>query len=92
MKGDFAIPHGQSKIIRKTAAMFVVKTDQPIADWKTLDNKPVTVVIAYLIPENGNKEHIHYLSDMAQNLMNPSIVHAIHTAKTEKDVYSALNA
>ncbi len=89
MQGGFAIPHAQSPAIRRSA-LFVIKTKQPITDWKTLDGKPVTVAIAYLIPENGSKAHMHYLADMAQKLMNPAIVKALHAAQSKEELYQAL--
>ncbi|RYL88508.1 PTS fructose transporter subunit IIABC [Sporolactobacillus sp. THM7-4] len=91
MEGGFAIPHAQSSSIKR-AAMFVIKTGGKINDWKTLDGKPVSIAIAYLIPENGNAAHMHYLSDMAQKLMNQSVVTALHHARTKNDLFNALNA
>ncbi|TGA98507.1 PTS fructose transporter subunit IIABC [Sporolactobacillus shoreae] len=90
MEGGFAIPHAQTPSIKKSA-MFVIKTNGTINDWKTLDGQPVTIVIAYLIPENGSAAHMHYLSDMAQKLMNQQVVNALHNARTKADVFHALN-
>ncbi|WP_100486985.1 fructose-specific PTS transporter subunit EIIC [Sporolactobacillus pectinivorans] len=91
MEGGFAIPHAQSPTI-ENAAMFVIKTKRKINDWKTLDGLPVSIAIAYLIPENGSSAHMHYLSDMAQKLMNQSIVSALQNARTKKELFNALNA
>jgi PTS system, fructose-specific, IIB component/PTS system, fructose subfamily, IIC component len=91
MEGGFAIPHAQSSTINQSA-MFVIKTNGQFKDWKTLDGQPVTIAIAYLIPENGSAAHIHYLSDVAQKLMNQSVVSALHQATTKNEIYNALNA
>ncbi|MFX3616563.1 MAG: fructose-specific PTS transporter subunit EIIC [Sporolactobacillus sp.] len=91
MESGFAIPHAQSAAINQSA-MFVIKLPNEITDWKTLDGQGISIAIAYLIPEKGSTAHMHYLSDMAQKLMNQSVVHALHQARTKGDIYQALNA
>lgn len=91
MEGGFAIPHAQSTTVRRSS-MFVVKVNRQISDWKTLDGKPVSIAIVFLIPEKGNVAHMHYLSDVAQKLMDQSVVSALHQAKTKGDLFNALKA
>lgn len=91
MEGGFAIPHAQSQAVRQSA-MFVVKVNRQISDWKTLDGNPVSIAIVFLIPEKGNVSHMHYLSDIAQKLMDQSVVSALHQAKTKGELFNALKA
>ncbi|GAY76675.1 PTS system, galactose-inducible IIB component [Sporolactobacillus inulinus] len=89
MEGGFAIPHAQSQTI-KQAAMLVVKLEDPITDWKTLDQKPVRFVIAFLIPPKGSSAHLHYLSDVAQKLMDQDKVEALSRAENPATIYELL--
>lgn len=89
MEDGFAIPHAQSPAI-KESAMFIIKLNTELKDWQTLDEQPVSIAVVYLIPEAGNNAHMHYLSEMAQKLMNHSVVQKLKNAQTEREVYQAL--
>lgn len=89
MENGFAIPHAQSAAI-KESAMFVIKLNNALKDWQTLDEKPVSIAVAYLIPESGSTAHMHYLSEMAQKLMNQSVVQALKNSHTKGEIYQAL--
>ncbi|MFT8311468.1 MAG: fructose-specific PTS transporter subunit EIIC [Sporolactobacillus sp.] len=90
MEDGFAIPHAQSETIKK-AAMLAVKLETPITDWPTFDQKPVTFVIAFLIPPKGSEAHLHYLSDTAQKLVDKRIVHELNTATNADQIYALLH-
>lgn len=77
MAGGFAIPHAKTNAVDEPMVM-VVKTAQPVADWSTMDNKPVEVAIALLIPDTqAGTEHLRLLSRTAMLLMRPQFCEAI---------------
>jgi fructose-specific phosphotransferase system IIA component len=90
MENGFAIPHAQSETIKK-AAMLAVKLEEPIKDWQTFDQKPVTFVIAFLIPPKGSEAHLHYLSDTAQKLVDKNTVEQLIAAKSAEQIYMLLS-
>lgn len=90
MEGGFAIPHAQSDTILE-ATMLVVKLVDPISDWQTFDQKPVTFVIAFLIPPKGSEAHLHYLSDTAEKLVNKNTVNQLIGAENADLIYALLS-
>ncbi|WP_422784815.1 PTS sugar transporter subunit IIA [Sporolactobacillus laevolacticus] len=89
MEGGFAIPHAQSDTILE-ATMLVVKLADPISDWQTFDQKPVSFVIAFLIPPKGSEAHLHYLSDTAAKLVNKNTVNQLIDAENADLIYDLL--
>lgn len=77
MAGGFAIPHAKTAAVSEPMVM-VVKTAQPVADWSTMDKKPVEVAIALLIPDTqAGTEYLRLLSRIAMLLMRPAFCEAI---------------
>ncbi|ETA75022.1 fructose-specific PTS transporter subunit EIIC [Ligilactobacillus equi] len=89
MTDGFSIPHAQSDTIKKSK-MLILKLNKPI-DWNSLDNKPVDVVISFLIPQEDKSEHLEYLSNTAKLLTHKDFVDKIHAAKTPKEIKSLFN-
>ncbi|MCL1631470.1 fructose-specific PTS transporter subunit EIIC [Sporolactobacillus sp. CPB3-1] len=89
MEGGFAIPHAQSETINQ-ASMLVIKLADPITDWPTLDNNPVTFIIAFMIPPKGSEAHLHYLSDTAQKLVDQNTVHQLKNAEHADQIFALL--
>lgn len=85
MEKGIAIPHAQDVSIKK-ATMFLVKLKQPI-DWKTFDNQPVSIAIAFLIPEHGSQEHLNYLSRVSKLLMHDSFVEKLKKGQSADSLY-----
>ncbi len=82
----FGIPHCKSKSVKKPAAIFA-KSLVPI-EWDTLDNNPMTEIIALLIPEDGASEHLRVLAQISRKLMNKEFRANV---KSTTDIETLLN-
>lgn len=72
MQDGFAIPHAKTDAV-KDATVMVVKFANPIADWDSLDKKPIKAAIALLVPEGeAGTTHIRLLAKTATMLMGES--------------------
>ena len=67
-KNGIAIPHSNDASVKRPG-LFVIKFDHQI-EWNALDKKPVQVAIALSIPQEGSKEHLRLLSEIARKLMD----------------------
>ena len=76
MTDNFAIPHAKSTTVTNAAVM-AIKTSG-IASWETLDQKPVEVAIALLIPDTeAGTTHLKLLSKVAEALMDDEFRSAV---------------
>ena len=66
----FAIPHAKSDAITK-ASVIVVRSSKIVEDWESLDDKPINIAIALLVPgAEAGTTHIKLLSKVAVMLMD----------------------
>ncbi len=92
MMDGFAIPHAKSAAV-KTAAVVVVKDDSGVSGWDTMDQAPVNVAIALLIPEaQAGTTHLKLLSKVAEALMDESFRATVKEATEASAVADAINA
>ncbi len=92
MMDGFAIPHAKSAAV-KEASVLVVKDDSGIAGWDTMDEAPVNVAIALLIPEaQAGTTHLKLLSKVAEALMDEGFRAAVKDATEASAVADAINA
>lgn len=92
MMDGFAIPHAKSDTISR-AAVLVLKNDSGIFGWETVDDKPVSVAIALLIPgEQPGAEHLRILSQVAGSLMDEGFRAAVRGATDSAQIADAINA
>ncbi|WP_413464577.1 fructose-specific PTS transporter subunit EIIC [Enorma massiliensis] len=76
MTDNFAIPHAKSTTVTNAAVMAIKTFD--IAGWETLDQKPVEVAIALLIPDTeAGTTHLKLLSKVAEALMDDEFRSAV---------------
>lgn len=75
-----AIPH--TKIAGLTQPLVGIATfSQPVA-WESLDEKPVTIAIALLMPlSDSNKAHLSVLAKFARKLMDERFVTDLQAAR-----------
>ncbi|BAP58687.1 PTS IIA-like nitrogen regulatory protein PtsN [Candidatus Tachikawaea gelatinosa] len=84
-----AIPHGQlEKNMTKILGIFI-SLDQPI-DFKSVDNQPVDLLFALLVPFDQCKDHLHTLSLLAKYLNNKEICDMLRSAKNDKELHLVL--
>lgn len=66
-----AIPHGRMKGLRDTVATFIrIKEGVP---FEAHDGAPVRLVLAMLVPEHANEQHLNMLSELAQMFSDPDL-------------------
>ncbi|KRK97289.1 fructose-specific PTS transporter subunit EIIC [Companilactobacillus futsaii] len=85
MEKGIAIPHAQDKSI-KGSAMLIAKLRKPV-EWKTFDNKPVDIIISFLIPDEDNgSNHLEYLSSTSKLLMHDEFIESLRKAQTKEEI------
>ena len=91
MMDGFAIPHAKCAAV-KTPAVIVVKDDSGVAGWDTMDQAPVNVAIALLIPEaQAGTTHLKLLSKVAEALMDEDFRTTVKGATETSQVLDAIS-
>lgn len=83
-----ALPHGRLADLSKVTA--VVVTTTPAIDFDAIDDKPVDIFFAILVPENQTQGHLQTLATIAGKLSQKDIIKAIRGAETKEEVIAAL--
>ena len=83
-----AIPHGRISGIDNIVA-FIITSAQGIY-FDAIDNKPVDIFFAILVPEEQAESHLQALAGIAKKLSNKDTVKAIREAKDKYQIISAL--
>ena len=92
MTDGFAIPHAKSDCIDR-AAVLVLKNDAGISGWDTMDERPVRVAIALLIPGGQvGADHLRILSRVAESLMDEAFRSEVKSAGDPVALAGAINA
>lgn len=91
MMDGFSIPHAKSDTINKTQIL-VIRNNNGISDWETLDDSEVNLVIAILVPkENVNETHLKVLSNVSRKLMSDENVKLLKNTKSKEDIIRMLS-
>lgn len=88
--GGIAIPHGKMKDITTPVLIFVVSHDGISFD--AIDNQPVDIFCAILIPENQCQTHLTTLSGIARLLSQKDFTRKIRHTQTDDELYQLLVA
>jgi nitrogen PTS system EIIA component len=83
-----ALPHGRVKGL--TAALGAFCTLQRALDYDAIDQKPVTMVFALLVPEQANEEHLKILAELAGLFSNKAWRERLLQARTPEELYDRL--
>ncbi len=84
-----ALPHGRLPGLEKVLA--IVVTCKPPIDFDAIDNKPVDIFFALLVPEEQTDGHLQTLATIAGKLSDKETLKAIRTATTSEEILSALD-
>ncbi|MFZ8199058.1 PTS IIA-like nitrogen regulatory protein PtsN [Alteromonas portus] len=84
-----ALPHGRLAGLEKVIAIVVTST--PAIDFDALDEKPVDIFFALLVPEEQTEGHLQTLATVAGKLSDKETIKAIRRATTSDDILSALS-
>lgn len=83
-----ALPHGRLKGISRAFGAFAILDEA--MDFESVDNQPVKLVFALLVPEEATEEHLQLLAQLARLFSDKeNREHLLH-AKTSDDVYNFL--
>ena len=92
MMDGFAIPHAKCAAV-KAPAVIVVKDDSGVAGWDTMDQAPVNVAIALLIPESqAGTTHLKLLSKVAEALMDEGFRATVKSATEPSQALDAISS
>jgi PTS system nitrogen regulatory IIA component len=83
-----ALPHGRLAGLDRVIA--IVVTSNPAIDFDALDEKPVDIFFALLVPEEQTEGHLQTLATVAGKLSSKDTIKAIRRATTSDDILSAL--
>jgi PTS system nitrogen regulatory IIA component len=85
-----ALPHGRLHDLENVIAILVT-SEKPI-DYDAIDNTPVDIFFAILVPENKASEHLSTLSTIATKLNNKEILSRMRKATTDQELFEAITA
>ena len=80
-----AIPHGRLKNYPATIGAFITLKEG--VDFDALDNQPVDLLFALLIPENSTQEHLEILSLLAGMFNNEAFRDALRDVDSPEELY-----
>lgn len=91
MMDGFSIPHAKSETINK-AQILVIRNNNGLSDWETLDDTEVNLVIAILVPnENVNETHLKVLSNVSRKLMSDENVRILKNTDSKENIMRILS-
>ncbi|BCV38198.1 MULTISPECIES: PTS IIA-like nitrogen regulatory protein PtsN [Shewanella] len=83
-----AIPHGRLPDITEPIAV-LVKCEEPIA-FDAIDNQPVDILFALLVPADQCQQHLSTLSAMAEKLSDKAILKQLRKSRDETELYQVI--
>lgn len=90
MVDGFAVPHCKTDAV-KNAAVIIFKNAQPV-EWPSLDDKPVDIAMALLIPDSeAGTTHLRLLSKAAMLLMDDNFKSKLRESDDAADLAATLN-
>lgn len=91
MMDGFSIPHAKSDTINE-AQILVIRNNNGLSDWETLDDSEVKLVIAILVPnKNVNETHLKVLSNVSRKLMSDENVKLLKNTDSKEDIIRILS-
>jgi PTS system nitrogen regulatory IIA component len=82
-----AIPHCRLPNCSGTLAALI--TLQTPVDFDAIDDKPVDIIFALLVPEEANEEHLKTLAALAERLSQPAYLAGLRNAADADALYQA---
>jgi PTS system nitrogen regulatory IIA component len=85
-----AIPHCRLKGNHNTLAV-LIRLKQGI-DYDSIDNQPVDLIFAMVVPEDATDAHLKTLAQLAKMFSNAELVEKLHQADSAGAIYDLLEA
>ncbi len=83
--GGIAIPH--CRFNTEGATYCACLTLETPIDFDAVDNKPVDIIFAMLVPENAESSHLEMLAKLAEMLQQPALVKRLRDATSDAELY-----
>ncbi len=83
-----AIPHARMNSNDRAVAV-LLQCEQPI-EFDAIDNRPVDLLFALLVPEEQCKEHLKTLSCMAEKLNDKQTLKQLRNAQSDQELYDIM--
>ncbi|WP_162047253.1 PTS IIA-like nitrogen regulatory protein PtsN [Vibrio taketomensis] len=83
-----AIPHARMQSSDKAIAV-LMQCESPI-EFDAIDNRPVDLLFALLVPDAQCKEHLKTLSCMAERLNDKQILKQLRKAESDQELYDIM--
>jgi PTS system nitrogen regulatory IIA component len=80
-----AIPHGRLPNANHPVAVLLT-LDEPI-EFDSIDNQPVDIIFALLVPESEHENHLQTLASVARRMNDKDCTRALRQADSDKDLY-----
>ncbi|MBT4838674.1 MAG: PTS IIA-like nitrogen regulatory protein PtsN [Methylococcales bacterium] len=84
-----AIPHARMKSNHNKALGVFIRLKNSI-EFDAIDNKPVNLLFALLVPSLSNDEHLEILSNLAKMFSDEELCRQLRQAKECEDTYSII--
>lgn len=83
-----AIPHARMSDSEKAVAV-LLQCEEPI-EFDAIDNRPVDLLFALLVPEDQCKEHLKTLACIAERLNDKQILKQLRHAESDQELYNIM--
>ncbi len=83
-----AIPHARMTSSDQAVAV-LLQCNQPI-EFDSIDNRPVDLLFALLVPDAQCKEHLKTLSSMAERLNDKQTLKQLRNAQSDEELYEIM--
>lgn len=83
-----AIPHARMTSSDEAVAV-LLQCEEPI-EFDSIDNRPVDLLFALLVPEEQCKQHLKTLSSMAERLNDKQTLKQLRGAKSDQELYNIM--
>ncbi|RUO66099.1 PTS IIA-like nitrogen-regulatory protein PtsN [Pseudidiomarina planktonica] len=80
-----AIPHGRLPSASQPVAVLLTLTD-PV-DFDAIDNQPVDIVFALLVPEDQHEAHLNTLANIAKRMNDKDCTRALREASSDEQLF-----
>ncbi len=85
-----AIPHGRLENCEKAIGAFMF-LESPV-DFDAIDNQPVDLIFALLVPQECNDAHLKILAQLAEKFSNEEFVAKLRTQASATEIHKMLTA
>lgn len=83
-----ALPHGRLKHCGRTLGAFIRLSTA--VNYGAVDDEPVTLLFALLVPEDSTQEHLELLARLAEKFSDDTVLYQLKTEPSRDKVFNLL--